>query len=115
MIKITLEDLISQLGGVLGLFLGVSFFTFVEILIIFLEVLDNFWKRKVFSSKTNSKLIDTIIQQENLALENLNTIQNLKNKTTKEKPTQVDEDENTIIKNDEIIEVIKFLFPIILY
>ena len=114
LIKITLEDLISQLGGVLGLFLGVSFFTFVEILIIFLEVLDNFWKRKVFTSKTNSKLIDTIIQQENLALENLNTIQNLKNKTTKEKPTQVNEDENTIIKNDEIIEVIKFLFPIIL-
>jgi len=69
MTKITWEDLVSQLGGVLGLFLGLSFFTLTEILIIFLEVIVEFFK--TFQSKFKSVTMVIPIQKktENLEIE----------------------------------------------
>jgi hypothetical protein len=69
MTKITWEDLVSQLGGVLGLFLGLSFFTLTEILIIFLEVIVEFFK--AFQSKFKSVTMVIPIQKktENLEIE----------------------------------------------
>lgn len=37
--NVTLFDLISNIGGILGLFLGVSFLSFVELLEILIEIL----------------------------------------------------------------------------
>jgi len=40
-------DLVSLAGGTLGLFIGFSFFTFVEIIQIFFELIGNLWTNKV--------------------------------------------------------------------
>ena len=36
--KIKIVDLVANLGGILGLFIGISFLSFVEILEIILEI-----------------------------------------------------------------------------
>ena len=52
--KMSLSDLISNIGGNLGLFIGISFLSFAEIIEILIEVLIFLInKNKIFTSKTN--------------------------------------------------------------
>jgi len=52
--KMELQDLISNIGGNLGLFIGISFLSFAEIIEILIEVLIFLInKNKIFTSKTN--------------------------------------------------------------
>ncbi len=50
--KIEIVDLVSGIGGLLGLFLGMSFLSFAEIIEMFLEALSFFLQR----SKNNKIL-----------------------------------------------------------
>ena len=52
--KMSFSDLISNIGGNLGLFIGISFLSFAEIIEILIEVLIFLInKNKIFTSKTN--------------------------------------------------------------
>ena len=52
MAKTEFFDLISNIGGTFGLFLGFSFFTFVELIEIIFELLNEFIiEKKIFISK----------------------------------------------------------------
>jgi len=48
MAKTEFFDLVSNIGGTFGLFLGLSFFTFVEIIEIIFELLNEFIIKKKF-------------------------------------------------------------------
>jgi amiloride-sensitive sodium channel subunit alpha/amiloride-sensitive sodium channel subunit gamma len=52
--KTDLVDLIASIGGTLGLFLGMSFLSFVEILDVFLQIFFTLGKRKNSSVNTVS-------------------------------------------------------------
>lgn len=52
--KIETFDLISNLGGIMGLFLGVSFVTFFEIFEIFFETIFILIEDKLFETKVSN-------------------------------------------------------------
>ena len=43
--KILLTDLVSNIGGTLGLFLGISFLSFIELFELIIEILFIFFKK----------------------------------------------------------------------
>ena len=68
-VKISSTDLFAQLGGVVGVFFSVNIFTFAEILIIFVEVISDYlrkktYQRKMFDFKLNSIQETNKIEQE---------------------------------------------------
>ena len=49
--KMSISDLISNIGGTLGLFLGMSFLSFMEIIDVLLQI--------IFYKRTNDKILPT--------------------------------------------------------
>ncbi|CAF0718054.1 unnamed protein product [Brachionus calyciflorus] len=57
-IVLTEIGLVSNIGGIAGLFLGVSFLSFIEIVAVFIEVFYYYLKKKIRTKNPKSKNID---------------------------------------------------------
>jgi len=62
--EIALIDQIAYIGGILGLFLGCSFLSFIEIVEFISEVIFNFFENNVAESKLFSKKITFQVRSE---------------------------------------------------
>jgi len=96
--KVSWIDLISSVGGVLGLFMGISFFTLIEILAILSEVFGEFIsknKMKLHCQQQVSK-----IQSKQDSNQNSDTIQDLKSRINH--TNQLVSDLNMVIKKENI-------------
>ena len=58
--KITVFDWIASVGGILGLFLGVGFYSMIEVLTILVEAFSEFISQKFHQSKKKQKKIEVV-------------------------------------------------------